>query len=228
MDYAETAPPPGLEGLIKARWTLKAGGEPGQWLDQMATPDGCVELIRRTQGQSRWDVDQPDCFIVGLVSQPQPFAVSGESVFEALRLWPWAWDVIGDRPITTLDGRWIAWPDQSLNSIEARLAEATGLNAIGRALVAAPTVAEMGEATGMNPRALQRWFARHVGMSPRAWLRLARFQKAFETVPGERSLAGHAADKGYADQAHMARTFRSLAGVSASTARKRGRGPFLG
>lgn len=227
MDYRETPPPPQVAGLIKARWTLAADGAPGEWLPQQATPDGCVEIIRRTRGASRWDVDQPACFVVGLVDRPQPFEISGDAAFEALRLWPWAWSVIGTIPLADLHGRWAAWDAPDFDTIEARLAAETGLDAIGTAILAAPSVAAMSAATAMPPRMLQRWFAAHVGLPPRAWLRLRRFQAAFETLPGEASLAGHAAERGYADQAHMARTFRELAGVPAGQARARAKGPFL-
>jgi len=226
MDYRETPPPAPLAGLVKARWTLEAGGA-DEWLPQQATPDGCIEIIRRTRGRSRWDGDQPASFLVGLVDRPQPFEISGDAAFEALRLWPWAWSLIGDTPLTALHGRWQAIPTPDFQAIEARLSAATELANIGTALIAAPSVAAMSAATGMDPRALQRWFAHHVGIPPRAFLRLLRFQGAFETLPGEASLAGHAAAQGFADQAHMARTFRTLAGVPATTARRRARGPFL-
>ena len=227
MDYRETPPPPHLAGLIKARWTLAGGGDAAEWLPQQATPDGCIEIIRRTRGRSRWDGEQPAGFVVGLVARPQPFEIGGDAAFEAIRLWPWAWSVVGDVTIGTLAGRWAAWDAPAFDMIEARLAAEPGLEAIGAAILAAPTVAAMSDATAMPPRALQRWFARQVGLPPRAWLRLRRFKSAFETLPGEDSLAGHAAAQGYADQAHMAREFRTLAGVAASTARRRARGPFL-
>jgi AraC-like DNA-binding protein len=227
MDYRETPPPPHLSGLIKARWTLAVDGAAGEWLPQQATPDGCVEIIRRTRGQSRWDGDQPQSFVVGLVDRPQPFEIGGDAAFEALRLWPWAWRVVGAIPLADLHGRWAAWHAPDFDTIEARLAAETGLDAIGTAILAAPTVAAMSAATAMPPRALQRWFAAHVGLPPRAWLRLRRFQTAFETLPGEASLAGHAAERGYADQAHMAREFRELAGLPAGQARARAKGPFL-
>ena len=226
MDYRETPPPAPLAGLVKARWTREAGGA-DEWLPQQATPDGCIEIIRRTRGRSRWDGDQPASFLVGLVDRPQPFEISGDAAFEALRLWPWAWSLIGDTPLTALHGRWQAIPTPDFQAIEARLSAATELANIGTALIAAPRVAAMSAATGMDPRALQRWFAHHVGIPPRAFLRLLRFQGAFETLPGEASLAGHAAAQGFADQAHMARAFRDLAGVPAGTARRRARGPFL-
>lgn len=227
MDYRETPPPVPLAGLVKTRWTLEAGGAADEWLPQHATPDGCIEIIRRICGRSRWDGDQPASFVVGLVDRPQLFEISGDAAFEALRLWPWAWSVIGDVAPAALHGRWQAIPLPDFAAIEARLSAATGMGRIGAALIAAPSVAAMSAATGMNPRALQRWFAHHVGVPPRAFLRLLRFQSAFETLPGEASLAGHAAAQGFADQAHMARAFRTLAGVPATTARRRGRGPFL-
>lgn len=227
MDYRETPPPPELAGLIKARWTLAATGPAGDWIEQQATPDGCVEIIRRLRGRSRWDGDQPGAFVVGLVDRPQPFAISGDAAFEALRLWPWAWSLIGGIPFAALHGRWQAIPVPDFGAMEARLADAANLNAIGTALITAPNVAAMSDATGMAPRTLQRWFARHVGMAPRAYLRLLRFQQAFEALPGGASLADHAAAQGFADQAHMAREFRNLAGIPASAARRRARGPFL-
>lgn len=227
MDYRETPPPPHLVGLVKARWTLGAEDTATDWLRQKATPDGCVEIIRRIDGRSRWGGDQPASFVVGLVDHPQSFEISGAAAFEALRLWPWAWSAIGPIPLADLHGRWAAWDAPAFDRIEAQLATERDLKAVGTAILAAPTVAAMSQATAMSPRTLQRWFARHVGLSPRAWLRLRRFQAAFETLPGGPILASHAAAQGYADQAHMARDFRALAGVPATTARARARGPFL-
>lgn len=227
MEYREIPPPPHLAGLVKTQWTLEAGGAADAWTEQQATPDGCIEIIRRTRGRSRWGGDQPASFVVGLVDRPQPFEISGDAAFEALRLWPWAWSLIGDVALAALHRRWQAVAAPDFAAIETRLSAAPDLAATGSAIIAASSVAAMGEATGMAPRALQRWFARHVGMPPRQYLRLLRFQGAFETLPGEASLAGHAAGRGFADQSHMAREFRSLAGVPATAARRRARGPFL-
>jgi AraC-like DNA-binding protein len=224
MDYVEHPPPPALQGLVKTRWTLAGGAAPGDWIEQQAVPDGCVEIIRRRAGRSRWGGDQPAAFAVGLIERPEGFSLSGDARFEGLRLWPWAWRLLSDIPLAAMRGRWLPF---AATEIEARLAAAPALAATGRAIVAAQSVAEMSRATGMSPRTLQRWFARHVGLPPRAYLRLLRFHKAFEQVPAQPSLADHAAASGFADQAHMARDFRALAGVPAKQARRAARGPFL-
>jgi AraC-like DNA-binding protein len=233
VDYREHAPPPALAGLIKTFWTLDGAGASGDWIEQQATPDGCVEVIRRLAGLSRWDGDQPEAFAVGLVSAPTRFAISGDSRFAAIRLWPWAWQLIADTEPAAMWGRWIPFRHNLIEALPdfdaaARLFPANDkLNAIGAALVGADTVGEMGRAAGMSPRTLQRWFAGNVGMTARHYLRLLRFQKAFEQVQGAASLADHAAAQGFADQAHMAREFREMAGVPAKQARRTARGPFL-
>lgn len=227
VDYVEHAPPPALDGLVKVRWTLSGSGAAGLWAAQQAVPDGCVEIITRLAGRSRWGGDQPARFAVGLIERPEGFEISGDARFEAVRLWPWAWPLIGDRPLAELRGRWLPYDGPGLDEIERRLAPENELAAIGRAILAAATVEEMGLAAGMSPRSLQRWFVRHVGLPPRRYLRLLRFQKAFAQVPGQPSLADHAAAQGYADQAHMAREFRAMAGMPAKQARRTAKGPFL-
>ena len=227
MDYREFPPPPALDGLIKVRWTLSGRGAATEWIAQQAVPDGCVEIITRFAGRSRWAGEQPARFAVGLIERPEGFEMSGDASFAALRLWPWAWPLVGDRPLAELRGRWRPYDGPDPDGIAARLAGETELAAIGRAILAAATVEDMVRTTGMAPRTLQRWFARHVGLPPRRYLRLLRFQKAFAQVPEQPSLADHAAAQGYADQAHMARDFRAMAGVPAKEARRNARGPFL-
>ena len=221
VDYAEHPPPPALEGLVKTRWTLAGGGTAGDWVEQQAVPDGCVEIIHRTAGRSRWGGDQPPGFAVGLIERPEAFEISGDSRFEGVRLWPWAWPLVSETPLAALAGRWLPFDGT------AEVPPAPGLAAIGRAILGAASVGAMSRATGMSPRTLQRWFAARVGLPPRAYLRLLRFHKAFEQVPAQPSLADHAAASGFADQAHMARDFRALAGVPARQARRAARGPFL-
>ena len=67
---------------------------------------------------------------------------------------------------------------------------------------------------GITPRALQRLFARHAGVSPTWVLRRYRLFEAAEAVrAGERVVwADVASALGYADQAHLVREFRDAFG----------------
>jgi AraC-like DNA-binding protein len=227
MEYRETPPPAALEGLVKTYWTLHGPGGAETWHRQQATPDGCVEIIRRLSGRSRWNGDQPRLFCVGLIDRPEPFEFTGDARFVGVRLWPWAWAIVSGVPLPDMRGRWLPYEGPDAEAVASRLHSETALAATGRAIVAAGSVAQMARATGMAPRTLQRWFAARLGISPRGYLMLLRFQKAFEQVPARESLAEHAVAKGFADQAHMARSFRQLAGVTATAARRSAVGPFL-
>jgi transcriptional regulator GlxA family with amidase domain len=78
------------------------------------------------------------------------------------------------------------------------------------------TVAEIAGRVGWSTRHLAGRFRTEVGLSPKAAIRVARFDRA-RRMPGR--LADVAAACGYADQAHLARDFRAFAGVSASVLR---------
>ncbi len=234
MRYAELPLPEATDGLVAAVWTLDACGPADAWFDHEAAPDGCVEIIRRHAGRSIWRREQPPLFACGLGEQPARLRFSGDARFSGIRLWPWAWEAIGGVPCPRFADDWIAI-DGALaalteGDIPARLSAAlAGVESqIGRAILASRSVAGLCAATGLSHRSLQRWFAAHIGLPPRSYLRIIRFRAAMLAVQASgEALAGTAADRGYADQAHMARDFRALAGVPPSDARGRARGPFL-
>lgn len=235
MDYAELSLPPSLDGLVAAVWTL-AASEPG-WVEHEATPDGCIELIHRPAGQSIWRREQPEFFATGLSPHPIRFGFSGDARFTAIKLWPWAWHALGGAPCPAFADDWIALaPGSPLAMLlegdpVANLSRALGGTApppLARAILASDSVAAISAQTGLPHRRLQRIFARELGMAPRTYLRLLRFRAALQDIQqGEDTLADTAAARGYADQAHMARDFRALAGMPPSGARIRARGPFL-
>jgi AraC-like DNA-binding protein len=240
MEYAEVPPPDDLRYLIKGGWTLSVPAAGPKWVTHVATPDGCMEIIRRVDGQSRWDGEQPACFVAGALTRPAMLALSSGSRFVAIRIWPWTWQAIsGHSPAELVD----TWADLSAVATDFTFASAVddlfaALRCIVadapstefiEAILASRTCREASERTGLSARALQRWFERHVGQPPRTYLRLLRFSDALAHLPAtDQSLAAHAVDHGFADQAHMAREFRSLAGTPASRARDQGQGPFIG
>ncbi len=246
MRYAECPPSPELDGLVQAVWTLDAAGGPEAVVEHRATPDGCLEIIRRLRGRSRWRRSQPACFVAGVIDRPATLRFSGDASFIGLRLWPWAWHALGGQPSSGFLNDWRALDEAMPNGaaraalvrLEPEIQTTLGrlliddrtreMRALGRAVCTARTVSEISAVTRRPPRWLQRWFAAHVGVPPRTYLRLLRFQDAMRaTQHAHGTLADHAAGAGFADQAHMAREFRRLAGTPANVARRQAKGPFL-
>ena len=239
MDYAEFPAPAELRHLVKAAWTLSVGGTISDSVNHVATSDGCIEIIRRLKGRSSWDGEQPPVFVAGLTTRPAVLRLSGASEFIGLRLWPWTWNAISQVNSREIIDRWadlaIAAPDftmpdnaaDAFAAIDPRSVEPASDRIID-AILKSATVNEIAGRSGRSPRALQRWFERHVGVAPRIYLRLLRFSNAFNQLPESGgSLASHAADHGFADQSHMAREFRSMSGLPAGKAKKKAIGPFL-
>lgn len=70
---------------------------------------------------------------------------------------------------------------------------------------------------GLHLRELQRWFRDAVGISPKWVTQRYRLHDALLALErGEGSLAQMAAELGYADQAHLARDFKRLVGLTPS------------
>lgn len=76
------------------------------------------------------------------------------------------------------------------------------------------SVEAMAEVAGVSPRHLERLFARHLGITPKALARVQRFQAALGALmrTPEGTLADVAASAGYFDQAHFIRDFRRMTG----------------
>jgi AraC-like DNA-binding protein len=76
-------------------------------------------------------------------------------------------------------------------------------------------VAEVADRVYVSERQLQRRFAERVGYGPKTFQRIARFQRVLRQLGRDGAgLAGAAASAGYADQAHLTRESRRLAGLS--------------
>jgi len=85
------------------------------------------------------------------------------------------------------------------------------------------SVEQLRSLAGMHLRELQRWFRDSVGITPKWMIQRYRLHEALLALEAGsgRSLAGLAADLGYADQAHFARDFRALMGESPSAYARR-------
>jgi AraC-like DNA-binding protein len=94
----------------------------------------------------------------------------------------------------------------------------------------AATVAASARAVGLSERQLRRRFEQAVGYGPATLVRVLRFQRFLHAagaaaVGADVSLARLAAEAGYADQAHLARESRRLAGLAPGALLAAGAGP---
>jgi AraC-like DNA-binding protein len=81
------------------------------------------------------------------------------------------------------------------------------------------SVSGVSDALGWTPRLLYRRFGDHIGLAPKRFARLQRFQRLVASVargPQPIDWARRAAEHGYHDQSHLIHEFRDFAGLSPS------------
>lgn len=86
-----------------------------------------------------------------------------------------------------------------------------------RRLGATERVAEVVERVGLSPRRFIELFERQIGLTPKVFQRVRRFQRVLASLHGgaaERDLAGVALDCGYYDQPHFIHDFREFSGLT--------------
>ena len=81
------------------------------------------------------------------------------------------------------------------------------------------TVRDVARSTGWSERRFSQVFREQVGLSPKVWCRLRRFQKAVTQLHAGADVrwASLALDCGYYDQSHFANEFRAFSGVDVTT-----------
>jgi AraC-like DNA-binding protein len=212
--YREWAPPLALAGLVRCLWERDVTVD-----DTVAVlPDGCIDLVVREEG----------VVIAGADTRPVPTPVRAGERILGLRFRPGA------------AGAALGLPAHELRDLRVALADVWGprageladVDALAAALArraAPPDRAVLGAAAllarrpdapvpavaarvALSERQLRRRFAAGTGLGPKAFARVARFQRALALARGGVALARVAADAGYADQAHLTREVRTLAG----------------
>ena len=95
-------------------------------------------------------------------------------------------------------------------------------HALRRSSSGTQRIDEIEQQTGYSPRHFIHLFRSTVGLAPKQYFRIRRFSNALARLAaGDAKLAEVALSAGYADQAHLTREFRELAGVTPSLYRPR-------
>lgn len=108
----------------------------------------------------------------------------------------------------------VAGPWRTPAALDARIAQA--LDRIKRDFPRAPTVAELAAAVALSPGRLLHLWKDEVGISLRRYVLWLRLRHVVARITVGASLTDAAHDAGFADSAHLSRTFSSMFGLPLS------------
>jgi AraC-like DNA-binding protein len=240
--YLEVPPSPALAPWIECFWSIRVGPRPP--VVNRVLPDGCADLIVGVDGAGGATVvgTMRSALLVPLAGPARLVGVRFHPG-AALRIFDASLAELTDRriPLELLWGRAAEELAAALHRADtvdgARRAEHLIAERLGRATrrpaddeaLAQRAVAllrrarggvgvrEVAAALDVGERRLQRAFDRSVGLSPKVLGRVLRLRRAIRRLDSAgRPLtwAGVAAAAGFADQAHLIREFRALAGIT--------------
>lgn len=201
--YAEAAVAPALRRWFSAAWTVR----PQAGTSHRILPDGHVDLV--------WLPGEEAPLVAGPATRPA-FAPPADGVVRGLRF------AAGAAPallgVAAHELRDLTVPLSALGSRPAREPDAL-VRAGAEALRAEPglRMSAVAAAVGLSERQLRRRFVDWVGYGPKRYARICRLQRMLALAPGEPDGAALAVTAGYADQPHMVREVRELAGVTPGT-----------
>ncbi len=241
-DFRQSPPPPDLALFVQHYWTMT--GTQAEGLAHPIFPDGAPELVfnfgdpvQQLRDDGPGFVVQPKAIFVGQMTRAVWIVPTGRIRMIGVKLAAWgAAAFFGDAGVWR--DRIVALPDHwadmdamdagRMNEVlRARLAIGSGarqrgLTAAARALSEQPiwSIDAWSRRLGWSPRTLERRFDEYIGLSPKEFLRIHRFQRALRLVTEspQLTLGTVAARAGYCDQSHLAREFRAFAGAPPSVA----------
>jgi AraC-like DNA-binding protein len=76
------------------------------------------------------------------------------------------------------------------------------------------TISALAAELGAGRRRLETGFGREIGLTPKTVARIARFQAAVQVIAAPSATLGAAVACGYADQPHLSREVRAMAGIT--------------
>jgi AraC-like DNA-binding protein len=237
--YREFLPPPSLSDRLVCTWIQNIDGIEGEYHRHPVLPDGCVDIVWigsaapvvAGPATHRIVVKLPAATsLIGVRFRPGCAASSlGLPANEMLNqdvpladIWPHDAERLTDG---TFEQQSESARLRDITAVLAnRLAVAPDPDPAIRAaipwLVRHPTgrVRDLARSIAISDRQLQRRFVAAVGYGPKTFQRIMRLQRLLNqssaTDSARQSLADLAAGAGYADQAHMCREFRELAGTT--------------
>ena len=234
-----TGPHPALATYVSGLWALSF--EEGHHTVR-SLPDGCVDLTFDLAASPSVG------YVSGPQTEPKSFTLVDRVAFLGARLFPGAASLLlGRSPdYKTLWSPLSDWIGEEANTLATSLLEAkdtiealTLLEAylakkflskasdhrLSRAVEilfaerGACAIPELAKSVALSERTLSRLFTDHVGISPKRFARIVRFQYVLRRIGEAPDWAQVAADLGYYDQSHLIHEFKELFGCTPEEAR---------
>jgi AraC-like DNA-binding protein len=239
-DYDQMRPIEAFRSQVDVYWINRLGGAG----NVCVLPDGCIDLV------FRGGADGGRLFASALIERPLPISTTA-AWFVGVRFRPAMARAMldidpidcrdHDVPAQLIDTGLRALEERLMDcasadeafavlqrAVDARLAQRDGAGAPRRVQEAVALLARGGEvhrvarAIGTSERSLHRALVRWSGLAPKPLARILRMQRCLAALcAGRMPLATLALSLGYADQAHMARELKTLAGVTPREIRPR-------
>lgn len=215
MTYREIAPTAALRPWVECFWTRSAAGD----ASVPVLPDGCADLV--------FDLTGGEGMAVGTMTKPLVLPPSSAREFFGVRFRPGRAAAFLRIPLAEItDARvplrdlWKSWSGElSLDALESELIrrlrpdrDARVDAAIARIAAGTDRIENIAREIGISRQHLARQFLHHVGVSPKTFARVMRFQRVLADRRGDWSDV--AARHGYYDQSHLIVDFRELAGTT--------------
>ncbi len=211
--YREWTPPAALQGCFGQLW--RSDLPAGHSGEIAVLPDGCVDILWR---DGRLYVVGPD--VVAAHPQLMPGAQVLGARFQPGAARAWLGVPLGEMVGTAVELDAVLGPQA--RQMAARLNDVgdgdVRQRVFGQVRAGGSDLAAIGSALQVSTRSLRRLCHEQFGYGPKMLeriLRLQRFLALARARPGD-GLAGLAADVGYADQSHLSREVRALAGIGAA------------
>jgi len=231
--WSNTPPHPALAAQVSTYWTIRVEGAH----TIRALPDGCTDVAFDLASAT------PRAFVTGPQAAAQTFTIAGGAALFGVRFRPGCAALLLGAPTREADRwvpleRWLAGEATTLASAVARagctaervavidevlvqrLAARVSDPRLGRAVArvfasgGTTKIEALARAAGASERTLGRLFAAGLGLSPKRFSRVVRFQALLRRIVGAPDWTRFAAEAGYSDQAHMSREFKQLFGCT--------------
>ena len=222
MGYREFASPTTLSELVECAWVTHGPPAPIR-----VSPDGCMDLIRM---DGRIVVAGPDTAPTMSMRGAEPVVGLRFRPGVLPRLLGVPADRLRNDRVPLADVRSVPGRSRALVELTLRLAAEEPrtetapwalplLRSVTAQLAAGSTVEQVAAEVGWSRRTMQRHCAAVYGYGPAMLRRILRFRTAQRLLRNGVPVAAVAARTGYADQSHLHREVRALAGLPVAALR---------